>query len=358
MEDNLTPRSRRFGVQFFLVTLLIIIAAGVGAATMYMIQVRKPLEENSNANREIQLGMPAITVPEVTRLADKFKDANDDYLADPPADAKDFIDPPTLVFCYIGQEDPEKYQQEWKPFCDHLSKVTGKPVEYFAAKGSDEQIKAMEEGKLQVTGLNTGAVPLAVNVAGFIPVCRVPTNEEKGTHIEIIVPASSSISKLTDLKDHDLTLTEPNSNTGYKAPMVLLKSNYSLEPERDYKIRMSGAHDASIEGIAKGEYQSAAVSADMLYRAEQMGTIKKDGFRSIYKSENFPSAALGYAHNLKPELAAKVKEALMSFDIKGTPLEQDFGTESQTKFVPVNYKDDWAVIRRIDEECARLRPSK
>jgi phosphonate transport system substrate-binding protein len=357
MEDNLAPR-RRFGAPFFVIVLLIVIAAAVGAGAMYMIQVHKPLEENRNANAEMQLSMPAVTVPEVTKLAEKFKDANDDYLADVPTDAKELIDPPKLVFCYVGQEDTEKYQEEWKPFCDHLSKVTGKPVEYFAAKNSEEQIKAMEEGKLQVTGLNTGAVPLAVNVAGYIPVCRVPTNEQKGTHIEVIVPASSSITKLSDLKGHELTLTDPNSNSGYKGPMVLLRSQYSLEPERDYVIRISGSHDTSIEGIAKGEYQSAAVAADMLYRAEQMGMIKKDGFKSIYESENFPSAALGYVYNLKPDLAAKVTEALMTFDIKGTPLEQDFGTESQTKFVPVNYKDDWAVIRRIDEECARLRPAK
>jgi phosphonate transport system substrate-binding protein len=358
MEDNVSPRSRRFGAQFIITVVLVLIAAFVGWKIARTMQVDKPLEANRDANRELQLGMPAVTVPEITKLADKFKDANDDYLADAPPDAKDLIDPPTLVFCYVGQEDTEKYQADWKPFCDHLSKVTGKPVEYLAAKSSDEQIKAMEEGKLQVTGLNTGAVPLAVNVAGFIPVCRVPTNEDKGTHIEVIVPASSSITKLNDLKGHELTLTEPNSNSGYKGPMVLLRGQYSLEPERDYVIRMSGSHDQSIEGIANGDYQSAAVSADMLYRAEQMGVIKKEGFKSIYKSENFPSAAVGYVYNLKPELAAKVKEALMTFDIKGTPLEQDFGTTTQTKFVPVNYKDDWAVIRRIDEECSRLRPGK
>jgi hypothetical protein len=48
----------------------------------------------------------------------------------------------------------------------------------------------------------------------------------------------------------------------------------------------------------------------------------------------------------------------MTFDLKGTPLEVDLATGEQTKFLPVKYKDDWALIRRIDEECARLRASK
>ncbi len=158
-----------------------------------------------------------------------------------------------------------------------------------------------------------------MNNCGFVPVCRVPTSDPTGTHIEIIVPTSGPINSLAELKGHELTLTEPNSNTGYKAPMVLLNSDYGLQPERDYVIRMSSAHEASIEGIAKGDYQAAAVAADMLERAEADGNIAKNQFRSIYRSESFPSAALGYVYNLKPELANKVKEAMMSFQAKGTP---------------------------------------
>ena len=49
---------------------------------------------------------------------------------------------------------------------------------------------------------------------------------------------------------------------------------------------------------------------------------------------------------------------MLSFDMKGTSLEADFGSDGATKFVPVNYKNDWALIRRIDEESIRLRAAK
>jgi len=356
MNDHYDPRPRRFGAQFFVTIFLILIAAGAGASVMYVMQVRKPYEANVDENRKMQLGLTSSDDNE--RLADGFVDADADLVADPPTDPAKLIDPPKLVFCYIAQEDEDKYEQEWKPFCDYLSKVTGKPVEYLALHSTEEQLKALADGKLQVTGLNTGAVPEAVNTCGFVPVCRVPTGDPAGTHIEIIVPASSTITKPSDLKDHELTLTQPNSNSGYKAPVVLLKSEFQIEPEKDYKIRMSQEHDKSIEGIAKGEYQAAAVAADMLARAETNGVIRKDQYRSIFKSESFPSAAIGYAYNLKPELVAKIKQAILGFDLKGTALESDFGADSQTKFVPVNYKNDWALIRRIDEESARLRGAR
>jgi phosphonate transport system substrate-binding protein len=364
MEENFNATTvqaghRRFGPQFFVTVVLILIAAGAGAGVTWFITAHKPQEESINENRQMQLSLAgADTANASGKLAAGFTDADGDLIADPPTDPKALVDPPKLYFCYIAQEDGEKYQEEWKPFCDHLAKVTGKPVEYLDLKSSEDQLKALAEGKLQVSGLNTGAVPTAVNNCGFVPVCRVPTSDPKGTHVEIIVPAASPINKLSDLKDkHELTLTEPNSNSGYKAPIVLLKSDFSLEPERDYLVRMSSSHDRSIEGIAKGEYQAAAVSADMLARAEATGVISKGQYKSIYKSENFPSAALGYTYNLKPELAAKVKEAILTFEIKGTAMEADFSGDS-SKFVPVNYKNDWALIRRIDEESARLKAAK
>src|SRR5262249_27182026 len=103
--------------------------------------------------------------------------------------------------------------------------------------------------------------------------------------------------------------------------------------------------------IAAKQYQAAAVASDVLQRDLGRGMIKEGDFRSIYKSDSFPTAGLGYVYNLKPELAAKIKDAILHFDWKGTSLEKQF-TEStgQSKFVPVNYNDDWSLVRKIDNE--------
>ena len=75
---------------------------------------------------------------------------------------------------------------------------------------------------------------------------------------------------------------------------------------------------------------------------------------SIYKSERFPPATIGYAYNLTPELRDGIRETLLTMDWKGTGLEKEFGPET-TKFVSVNYKDDWANTRRIDQVIAEAR---
>ena len=68
---------------------------------------------------------------------------------------------------------------------------------------------------------------------------------------------------------------------------------------------MSGGHDKSVLGVAAGDYDMAAVASDVFDRMVTRGTVKGDDFRIIYRSPIFPTSSFAYAHDLKPELAAK-----------------------------------------------------
>ena len=46
-------------------------------------------------------------------------------------------------------------------------------------------------------------------------------------------------------------------------------------------------------------------------------------------------------------LVEKIKEAFFTFDFIGTALGDEF--EGVSKFVPINYQDDWTVIRQIQK---------
>jgi phosphonate transport system substrate-binding protein len=338
--------------------LLVPVAAVLGG--LYVSMVRTPNRENAEINQKSMLHMTGLGDPVTNRLGAAFTDADGDLVADPPTDASKLVDPPTIVFSYIAVEEPEKYKQAWKPFTDYLSKVTGKPVEYLMVEDPKDQLKALRDGKLHVTGLNSGSVPTAVNACGFVPVVMLPSIDGTGmSHMEIIAQAGSSVNSPTELKGHELALTSPGSNSGYKAPLVLLRSDAGLDPGRDYTLVYSGGHDESIDGIASKQYEVAAVASDMIDRAVKQGRLKKGGYKTIFKSERFPTAGLGYLYNLKPELAAKVREALTTFDWKGTSLEAEITVEGQpAKFVPANYKEQWSLIRRIDDTSGTVHEVK
>ena len=288
--------------------------------------------------------------PTTNTLLPAYTDADGDLVADAPADPAQLIDPDPLTFSYVASKEAEHYQRVWEPFVAHLAATTGRRVEYVAFSSNANQLKAVKEGKLHVCGLNTGSMPTAVNACGFVPAFTMGrTDGEAGYKMLIITPADSSIRGVPELRGHMIAFTSMGSNSGFKAPTVILMHDFGMEPERDYLWAFSFGHNQSIQGVATGRYEAAAVASDMLDRAVGRGDVKRESLRVLYESERFPMAGLGYVYNLKPGLVAKVREAFRSFDWKGTTLETEFAPTGVVKFIPLSYKDDFALVRRIDD---------
>lgn len=276
-------------------------------------------------------------------------DMDGDLVADAPRNSKDWIDPPTLVFAYTPVEDPEVYRDVWSEFIAHMEKVTGKPVQFFPVQSNAAQLEAMISGRLHVAGFNTGSNPLAVNVAGFVPFAMMASADGSfGYEMEIITHVDSPIKKVEDLRGKTLAFTSPTSNSGFKAPSALLKGEFGLIADTDFKTAFSGAHDASILGVANKDYEAASIANSVMARMIERDLVSRSEIRTIYTSQTFPTTGYGHVYNLKPELAAKIREAFFSFNWSGTKLEAEFSKSGEAKFVPITYKEHWAVIRTID----------
>ncbi len=103
------------------------------------------------------------------KLDTRYTDKDGDLIADIPSDVAKQVDPSTLIFAYTPVEDPAVYAEAWKDFLAHMTKVTGKKVQFFPVQSNAAQIEAMRAGRLHIAGFNTGSNPLAVACAGFRP---------------------------------------------------------------------------------------------------------------------------------------------------------------------------------------------
>jgi phosphonate transport system substrate-binding protein len=188
---------------------------------------------------------------------------------------------------------------------------------------------------------------LAVSCAGLVPFAMMASEDGSfGYEMEIIVPAASSITSPSDIKGKTLAFTSPTSNSGNKAPSALLKSEFGLVKDVDFKTTFSGKHDNSVLGIANNDYEVAAVANSVLNRMIKRDVIKAEQIRTIYKSQTFPTTGYGHAHNLDPQLTAKIKQAFFTFEWEGSDLKKEFKKEGQ--FMSIRHKNDWDVIRKID----------
>lgn len=282
-------------------------------------------------------------------LDSRYTDSDGDFVADTPTDAADLVDPDTLIFAYTPVEDPSVYVDVWQEFLDHLSETTGKPVEFFPVQSNAAQYEALRAGRLHIAGVNTGGNPIAVACSGFVPFAMMAREDDSfGYEMEIITYPGSGIEKPEDLKGRQLAFTSETSNSGFKAPQALLESEFSLTANDDYTPAFSGAHDNSILGVANKDYDAGAVANSVLKRMAARDAVDMDALVTIYKSATFPTTGYGMAHNLTPELQEKIKDAFFSFDWEGTALQTEFEAQGESKFVPITFKDDWAVIRQID----------
>jgi phosphonate transport system substrate-binding protein len=278
-----------------------------------------------------------------------FCDVDGDLVADTPTDPADLVDPDTLIFAYTPVEDPAVYKTAWSDFITHLENETGKSVVFFPVQSNAAQIEAMRSGRLHIAGFNTGSNPLAVNCAGFNPfTIMASTDGNFGYEMEIITFPGSGIEKVEDIKGKQLAFTSPTSNSGFKAPSAILKSDFDLLPERDFEPVYSGKHDNSILGVANKDYMAASIANSVKSRMIRRDVIKEDDVVVLYKSQTFPTTGFGTAHNLVPELKEKIRNAFFNFEWEGTTLQTEFEKSNEGQFLEMNYKDFWDVIRKID----------
>jgi phosphonate transport system substrate-binding protein len=288
----------------------------------------------------------AAEVCDTGTLDARYCDRDLDQTADLPADVSKWNDPDTIIFTYTPVEDPAVYASIWDGFVKHMSDTTGRKVVFFPVQNNAAQLEAMRSGRLHVAGFNTGSNPIAVSCAGFVPFAMMAYQDGSfGYEMEIIVKADSKLTSPADIKGRTMAFTAPTSNSGFKAPSAILKGEFGLVAEKDFKPVFSGKHDNSILGVYNGDYEIAAIANSVLFRMERRGVIEKGKLRSIYKSQTFPTTGYGHAHNLHPALVAKVKEAFFTYQ-----WDENFKKEFKRadRFINIRHKSHWDVIRKID----------
>lgn len=284
------------------------------------------------------------------KLDSRYQDADGDLVADTPTDPAQQVDPSTLIFAYTPVEDPAVYVKVWEGFLTHMEEKTGKKVQFFPVQSNAAQIEAMRAGRLHIAGFNTGSNPLAVACAGFSPFTMMASADGSfGYEMEIITYPDSGIEKVEDIKGQKLAFTSETSNSGFKAPSAILKADYGMVAGTDFEPVFSGKHDNSILGVANKDYPAAAVANSVLKRMLQRDVVKAEQLKSLYKSQTFPTTGYGLVYNLKPELQEKIKEAFFSYPWEGSALLEEFSKSGEAQFVPITFKEHWAVIRKIDE---------
>lgn len=277
----------------------------------------------------------------------RYCDENGDLIADQPKDPNAWQNPATLVFSYTPVEDPSVYENVFSDFMENLSRVTGKRVRWYPAESYAAQIEALRSGRLHIAGVATGPTPYAVNLAGFEPVAAMQRKDGSiGYRLHVITHKDSPIKSVADLKGKRVAHVTPSSNSGDIAPRALFAA-MGVTPGKDYEVLYSGKHDNSVMGVVNKDYDAAPVASTVVERMQARGMFKPGTLRVVYESSPFPRAAFGIAHDLMPDLKAKIRQSFLDFDFKKSKLAAEF--KDTERFGAVDYKKDWRDVLAIQK---------
>jgi phosphonate transport system substrate-binding protein len=277
-------------------------------------------------------------------LDDAFCDENRDLVADAPTDPARLRNPSTLVFAYTPVEDPALYASQFRPLLEYLTQCTGKRVVYFQVTSNAAQVEAMRSGRLHIAGFSTGPTAFAVNLAGAVPFAIKGNEREfESYRVVVITRANSEIRTLADLRGRRVAHTSATSNSGNLAPRALFPAN-GVTPETDYRVLFSGGHDRSVMGVNAGDFDAAPVASDVFNRMVGRGQVQAANFRTIWQSDPFPTSSFALAHDLQPELAARIRQCF--YDYRFPPaMVRDLG--GNDRFWPATYQAQWAPVRAV-----------
>lgn len=369
---------------------LLILAAGAVFAVFYFLNQKMPPDDPAKL-----LNGYLVNADKFANLTDEYKDADKDLVADTPTDA---TEPAELYFCDVPGASPDADEELWKAFLAHMSEKTGKPCKYLkrvdaappqpgaapptdatgepipqedlgAVKSFGAQLGAMKTGKLHITAFTTGQVRQAVNTVGFRPLLTPADKTGAATYkVRVLVGANSKIQSLADLKGKTLAVSALSSNSGAKAPIVLLHEEGKLNPKTDYKIKVAGSYWGALAMVAKGDADATCIASDLydreLARGEPTEAEQKQG-RVKFTAEQFrdlpvkattayPKVCFGVSHTLPKELVKKIVIGFETFPFAATDLGKRYTPDGAVKFVPVEFKKDWEGVRKIDDDLVKI----
>lgn len=277
-------------------------------------------------------------------LSANYCDNDYDFLADPPVNAKEWINPEILIFSYIDPESKDNFSYNFTTFIAYLESCLQREVGFYQMKSNLAGIYAMQNGRAHIAGFSTGSTVFAVNQAGAIPFAtRSYVDPSYNNRLLVITHKDSPYQGISDLKNKDIAHSNEYSFTGHLATFSLFPPE-GLIPNIDYEILFSGTHERSIAGVKYGTYDAAVISSEALSRMISSNEVQEIDFKIIYQSQSFNSDSFSYAHNLTPTLKNEIKQCFYNYNFPEEMQKRLLGSQY---FIPVDYQKDWAEIIKM-----------
>jgi len=221
---------------------------------------------------------------------------------------------PPLRIAVAAMFSPEETLGVYQELMDYIAAMLGRSVELKQRRTYQEVNDMLGAGKLDAAILCSGPYVHAQRQYG-VQLLAVPVIRGSPTyHSYIIVPPGSQARTLDDLRGKRFAFTDPLSTSGYLYPVYALVTQGQQPATFFGKTLFTYSHDNSIEAVAEGIVDGAAVDSliydYLLARHPALGSRT----RIIQTSPPMGAQPVGIPRTLAPATARALRDLFLNMD--------------------------------------------
>ena len=233
----------------------------------------------------------------------------------------------------------------------YLSAKLQRPVRLKQRRTYGEINELLAQAKIQMAFTCTGDYIAGRRQFG-LDLLAVPIINGKVYYRSYIVVSKASKAKsLADLRGRIFAYTDPLSLTGYIYPAAKIRQMGYREKNFFHQVFYTESHDKSIEAVATGIADGAAVDSlifDALLAASDPAAVK---LKVIERSEKFGMPPVVVSPNLDKDVRYKLLKVLLNMakDPAGRKVLQKLGMDGFALPEPTLYRSAFMLIKSLNE---------
>ncbi|MEX3937695.1 phosphate/phosphite/phosphonate ABC transporter substrate-binding protein [Paraburkholderia phymatum] len=196
----------------------------------------------------------------------------------------------------------------------HVEARMGIPVVSYRVSDVTSVIVALTNGQVDAARIGGESYVIARRQGDVDAVAMEKTHQGTGYLGGLWVRADSGISSIAMAKGRRLAFSEPNSTSGYLAPMTYFLDDLKVDPKRFFsEITFAGGAIPAVLALKNRQVDVAAVSFPYVGLAVTQGMIRKGELVPVWKSDPIPNPAYVVRGGLPADFRKAYQDALITF---------------------------------------------
>jgi phosphonate transport system substrate-binding protein len=264
---------------------------------------------------------------------------------------------PELVYAVVPAENASGVTERMTPWIAYLSKELGVKVTLRIASDYAAVIEGQRAGTIHIGDYGPSSYVRAHTVTNggveaFASMRAV--DGSTGYYSVAYAKASAPGARLEDFKGKNLCLVDPNSTSGFNVPMFAM-NKAGIDPAKFFdKVVNAGSHENAVLAVQQGTCDVAfnwwnSEDDSNLTRMVNKNMVKKEDFKTVFRSEKIPGSPYAYLANLPAELKTAIRTAFFEAQTRDRAAFDKLSDGKSPGFAPAQHAD-----YKVTEELQRF----